>query len=97
MDNAKFHHSRCVRDPISEAGIRLLYLPPYSPQLNPIENLFGVLKNRYRSTRPLARSPDIQRARLTKILISMREQPLQAYYAEMRQWVYKALCGDLFD
>ena len=37
MDNASFHCSRKTRDLIESAGCNLLYLPPYSPDLNPIE------------------------------------------------------------
>lgn len=47
LDNASIHVSRQVQDerPAREAaGIRLFYLPPYSPRLNPIEPYFGVIK-----------------------------------------------------
>jgi transposase len=44
MDNASFHHSERVAQLCSEAGVKLVYLPPYSPDLNPIEEFFGVLK-----------------------------------------------------
>jgi transposase len=38
MDNLSAHKSRQVRDAIEAAGAQLLYLPPYSPDFNPIEN-----------------------------------------------------------
>jgi transposase len=44
MDNAFFHHSARVKQLCSEAGVRLLYLPPYSPDLNAIEEFFADLK-----------------------------------------------------
>ena len=44
MDNASFHHSDRVKDLCSIAGVKLLYLPPYSPDLNPIEEFFAELK-----------------------------------------------------
>ena len=44
MDNASFHHSGRVRQLCSDAGVRLLYLPPYSPDFNPIEEFFAELK-----------------------------------------------------
>jgi transposase len=37
MDNPGAHKVRGVRAAIEAAGARLLYLPPYSPDLNPIE------------------------------------------------------------
>lgn len=44
MDNASIHHSDRIRDMCSEVGVVLLYLPPYSPDLNPIEEFFAELK-----------------------------------------------------
>lgn len=44
MDNASFHHSALVERMCSEAGVKLVYLPPYSPDLNPIEEFFAELK-----------------------------------------------------
>lgn len=44
MDNASFHHTDRIRELCSNAGVKLLYLPPYSPDLNPIEEFFAELK-----------------------------------------------------
>jgi transposase len=44
MDNLSAHKGYQVRDAIEAAGARLLYLPPYSPDFNPIENAFAKLK-----------------------------------------------------
>jgi transposase len=44
MDNLGSHKSQAVRRAIRTAGARLLFLPPYSPDLNPIEQLFAKLK-----------------------------------------------------
>ena len=44
MDNAAFHHSERVRNLCRDAGVKLIYLPPYSPDLNPIEEFFAELK-----------------------------------------------------
>ena len=44
MDNLSPHKSSGVREAIEEAGARLLYLPPYSPDLNPIEHAWSKLK-----------------------------------------------------
>lgn len=44
MDNASFHKSEMTRILIEKRGARLLYLPPYSPDLNPIENYWAILK-----------------------------------------------------
>jgi transposase len=44
MDNLKAHKVKGVREAIEAKGARLLYLPPYSPDLNPIEQAFAKLK-----------------------------------------------------
>jgi transposase len=44
MDNLTAHKVPGVREAIEAAGARLLYLPPYSPDFNPIEMLFAKLK-----------------------------------------------------
>jgi transposase len=44
MDNLRVHHVAGVREAIEAMGARLLYLPPYSPDFNPIENAFAKLK-----------------------------------------------------
>ena len=44
MDNLSAHKAPSIRDAIEVAGATLLYLPPYSPDFNPIEQLFAKLK-----------------------------------------------------
>jgi transposase len=44
MDNLASHKKPGVRAAIEAVGARLLYLPPYSPDFNPIENAFSKLK-----------------------------------------------------
>ena len=44
MDNLAVHHHPAVRVAIEACGAHLYYLPPYSPEFNPIENAFAKLK-----------------------------------------------------
>ncbi len=44
MDNLTAHKGERVRELIEEQGCKLLYLPPYSPDLNPIEEAFSKVK-----------------------------------------------------
>jgi transposase len=44
MDNLPAHRVKGVRSAIERAGAKLLYLPPYSPDFNPIEQAFSKLK-----------------------------------------------------
>ena len=48
MDNTTFHKSAKTKKLIEQAGCQLLFLPPYSPDLNPIENFWAYLKKRIR-------------------------------------------------
>ncbi len=45
MDNLGSHKGKAVRQPIRSAGAKLFFLPKYSPDLNPIEQVFSKLKH----------------------------------------------------
>ena len=49
MDNLQPHKAAGVREAIEAAGATLLYLPPYSPDFNPIENMWSKVKQLLRS------------------------------------------------
>jgi transposase len=44
MDNAAFHKSQKTKELIESVGCKLLFLPPYSPDLNPIEKFWAIMK-----------------------------------------------------
>ena len=44
MDNMKSHHARAVKNLLDSSGVRYIYLPPYSPDLNPIKKLWSKVK-----------------------------------------------------
>jgi hypothetical protein len=48
LDNATFHHGGRIQELLEAAGCRLLYLPPYSPDYNRIEQCWAWLKSRIR-------------------------------------------------
>ena len=52
MDNASFHSKKRLPSAAQNAGCRLVFLPPYSPELSPIENFWGWLKRFLRKTLP---------------------------------------------
>ena len=49
-DNASFHKSLKTREIIEANGHRILFLPPYSPELNPIEGWWAVIKTKIKKT-----------------------------------------------
>ncbi len=51
MDNLRTHHCRFVEELIREKGAIVLYLPPYSPDLNPIEKMWSKMKSILRKLR----------------------------------------------
>lgn len=46
MDNASFHRKNKLIELASRRNISIIFLPPYSPELNPIENFWAVLKRK---------------------------------------------------
>jgi transposase len=48
MDNLRVHRVDIVRKTLLNAGINVIFLPPYCPQLNPIEEAWSVIKNLFR-------------------------------------------------
>ncbi len=46
MDNCRTHHAKIVTERLKALGIDTLFLPPYSPELNPIEEGWSVIKTK---------------------------------------------------
>ena len=55
MDNLGSHKGHAVRQAIRQAGAKLLFLPKYSPDLNPIEQFFAKLKHHLRAAQQRTR------------------------------------------
>jgi transposase len=57
LDNASFQHSPTTLQLVEAAGHHLLFLPAYSPDLNPIEHFWATFKTRLRQGLPTAANP----------------------------------------
>jgi transposase len=55
MDNLTAHKGERVKEIIEQRGCELMYLPPYSPDLNPIEEAFGKIKGLMRKAQARSR------------------------------------------
>jgi len=78
MDNLSAHKAPAVRESIEKTGAEVLYLPPYSPDLNPIEKAWAKLKQLLRAVK--ARSKDALDQAITNALPSITPGNAQAWF-----------------
>ena len=77
MDNLGSHKGQAVRRAIRQAGSKLFFLPPYSPDLNPIEQVFAKLKTLLRKA--AERTVDATWQRIGELLNRFRAQECSRY------------------
>jgi len=78
MDNLSPHKVESVCELIEKRGAKVLYLPPYSPDLNPIEKAWSKLKQLLRSSK--ARSKEALDQAITELLPCITSQDAQAWF-----------------
>jgi transposase len=78
MDNLSSHKVAGVGERIEAAGAELLYLPPYSPDLNPIEKAWAKLKQLLRTAR--ARTAEALEQAIAELLPAIRPQDAEAWF-----------------
>ena len=78
MDNLSAHKVRGVRDLVEQAGAQLWYLPPYSPDFNPIEKCWSQVKQLLRAAK--ARSLATLEAAVAEALAAVTPQNVQACF-----------------
>ena len=79
MDNLSSHKGKAVRQAIRAAGTKLIFLPKYSPDLNPIEQVFAKLKHLLRTA--AARTFEAICDALSKILRAFTPEECANYLA----------------
>lgn len=79
MDNLGSHKGTAVRRAIMDAGAHRLFLPPYSPDLNPIEQVFSKLKHLIRKARE--RTVEDLWRRIGDLLDEFTRQEFANYFA----------------
>ena len=79
IDNLSAHKSTRVRELIEARGCELWFLPPYSPDLSPIEEAFSKLKALLRQAK--ARTQEALRAAIATVLEQITALDAQGYFA----------------
>ena len=78
MDNLGAHKSTAVRQAIRAAGAKLILLPKYSPDLNPIEKLFAKIKHHLREAQ--ARTKDAVSQAIASALQTIKPEECKNYF-----------------
>jgi transposase len=78
MDNLSAHKGERIKELIEERGCELLYLPPYSPDLNPIEEAFGKMKGILRKAE--ARSREMLVEAMGKALDAITSRDARGFF-----------------
>lgn len=82
LDNLPAHKARGVAEAVAMAGMRLLYLPPYSPDLHPIEMIISKVKRRLREL--AARTIDTLHDAIAKALQTVTPADIAGCYRHCR-------------
>ena len=83
MDNVAFHKSKRVKELLHSYRIAPLFIPPYSPRCNPIEEVFSEMKRTFRTSKE-----NTFQKNLMKTITNIQEyKSIQKHYNHTRQYV----------
>jgi len=86
LDNASIHHVDCVVDTIQSVGALVRFLPPYSPDMNPIEEVFAEIKQYLQANDSLFQATSCPR---TMILMAFASVTVRNCLSYIRHAGYK--------
>jgi transposase len=92
MDNVAFHKVGSIRNIIEESGHSIVFLPPYSPFLNPIENVFSKWKSCVIDARVVNERDLIEKIGLSAGLITRND--ILGYIRKMNRMLLKCIEGE---
>jgi transposase len=78
-DNLGAHRSQAVREAVEARGAQLLFLPPYSPDMNPIERCWSKIKTFLRAAK--ARTREALETAIKQALATVTESDARAWFA----------------
>lgn len=88
MDNVPIHKTASVLSYLKSSKIKVLFLPTYSPDLNPIEHLFHKIKSTLDKIRPRAETKANLIKNIVRTVNEMKDEELFNYYDNMWDIVY---------
>ena len=80
LDNVGFHKQNEIRELIEQAGSKVVFLPPYSPDLSPIEPMWSKIKQLLRKLMPRAKA-EFHDA-LAELLSSLNQEDFEEWFSE---------------
>lgn len=80
LDNLSSHKSELITKLCNDRGINIIYLPPYSPDLNPIKKLWSKVKEILRGIK--ARTVEALEEAITKALDAVTQSDIKGWYRE---------------
>jgi transposase len=80
LDNVKFHQNKEVLKVFAEHGKEVIFVPPYSPQFNPIEHVFSSMKKQFRNLR------EREMTYAKPLTIDQLDDFVHAYIAQSPDW-----------
>ena len=95
MDNVRFHHLTEVTELIAAKGAKILFLPAYSPFLNPIENMFNQLKHYIKKLKP--ETADQVFDAVSKASDAISPADCANYYRNMSKYLLRSLNREIIE
>ena len=94
MDNCSIHKNKCIKDVLEENGHRLIFLPPYTPQLNPIEEVFSLWKRKIRQANCSNREELL--ACIQSKFNEITTENCSSFYSHTQEFLAKAIAKEDF-
>jgi transposase len=95
MDNVAFHKTQDARNVFNNSGDELIFLPPYSPFLNPIENMFSKWKNLVKQSLPTNQTQLLDSIDSFSTVITATD--CRGYFRNMKSYLYRCLNNEMIE
>ena len=82
MDNVAFHKSKHIKHYIISKGHSIIFIPPYTPQCNPIEELFSEIKRKYRQSNEIN-----MKKKIINSINNVNKKNIPSYYLHSENFI----------